>query len=69
MHRGPRCHTTTRSVEPLALRLDRVGHSLAIDAHADTRDLMVLPIDLSGASLSLEVELTVERAEWAAELP
>jgi hypothetical protein len=54
--------------EPLALRVDRVRGSLAIDAFADTRDLMTLPIDLSGGALSVEVELEVERAEWGAEL-
>ncbi len=53
--------------EPLALRVDRVRGSLAIDTFADTRDLMTLPIDLSGGALSVEVEALVERAEWAAE--
>ncbi|MEZ4448441.1 MAG: hypothetical protein R3B09_03100 [Nannocystaceae bacterium] len=54
--------------EPLALRMDRVRGSLAIDAFADTGALMTLPIELTGGPLALEVEVEVERAEWAAQL-
>ena len=54
--------------EPLALRLDRVDHTLAIDAFADTGDLMTLPIDLTGGPVAVELDLTIERAEWAAQL-
>ncbi|MDC0667945.1 serine/threonine-protein kinase [Nannocystis radixulma] len=54
--------------EPLALRMDRVRGNLAIDAHADTGDLMTLPIELGDGPLALEIEIEVERAEWAAQL-
>ncbi|WAS95755.1 serine/threonine-protein kinase [Nannocystis punicea] len=54
--------------EPLAVRVDRGRGSLAIDAFADTGDLMTLPIELTGGPLGLEVEVDVERAEWAAQL-
>ena len=57
-----------RIVEPLALQVDRVRGTLAVDAFADAGDLMTLPIELSGGPLTVELEVEVERAEWAAEL-
>ena len=50
------------------MRLDRVRGTLAVDAFADSGDLMTLPIDLSGGPLTVEVELEVERAEWAGQI-
>ncbi len=57
-----------RISEPLALRLDGVRGVLAVEAFADAGDLMALPIDLTGGPLTVEFELEVERAEWAAQI-
>lgn len=57
-----------RIVEPAALRMDRVRGTLAVDAFADAGDLMTLPLELTGGPLTVELELEVERAEWASQL-
>ena len=56
---------TWRIIEPLSLRRDARAKTLRLDVFGDQRTLALLALDRTAETISLAVELDLDRSEWA----